>query len=147
MLIGIHPWLNGPLLASLRDMGHGDEVAIVDANFPAASLARRLHRLDAANSAQALRMLLSVLPLDDFGDTCAWRMEVVDQPSTDLPIFADFRAALREAYPRPTDLASLERQAFYERARAAFAVIVTSEQRLYGNVLLRKGVIRPESAA
>jgi len=146
MLIGVHPWLSGPLLATLRDMGHGDEVAIVDANFPAAGLARRLHRLDAANSTQALRVILSVLPLDDFGDASAWRMEVVGQPSTDLPVFADFRAALREAYPGPTDLASLERQVFYERARAAFAVVATSEPRLYGNVLLRKGVIRPESA-
>jgi L-fucose mutarotase len=147
MLIGLDPLLNGALLATLRDMGHGDEIAIVDANFPATRLARRLHRLDGVDASQALRAVLSLLPLDDFGGPCAWRMQVVGDPDAEQPVFDDFRALLAHAGQAATALAVLERQAFYDRAGAAFAVVATGETRLYGNLLLRKGVIRPGAAA
>jgi L-fucose mutarotase len=154
MLIGIDPLLSGSLLATLREMGHGDEIAIVDANFPAAHLARRLHRLDGADLTRALKAILSVMPLDDFGGPCAWRMQPVAAPGAGLdapvgepPIFDEMRALLRNSAQPQAELAALERQAFYGRAREAFAIVATAEARLYGNLLLRKGVIRPGAGA
>jgi L-fucose mutarotase len=146
MLKGIDPLLSPDLLATLRAMGHGDEIAIVDANFPAASVARQLIRLDGVSATAALDAVLSVMPLDDFAAEAAWRMAVVDAPEADLPIFAAFRALLATHEGRDVALPALERFAFYERARAAFAIIVTGEARLYGNILLKKGIIRPKSA-
>jgi L-fucose mutarotase len=144
MLKGIDPLLSPDLLATLRAMGHGDEIAIVDANFPATSVARRRIRLDGVSATAALDAVLSVMPLDDFAAEAAWRMAVVDAPEADLPIFAAFRVLLATREGRDVALPALERFAFYERARTAFAVIATGEIRLYGNIILRKGIVRPE---
>lgn len=143
MLRGLDPLLGPELLAILRGMGHGDELAVVDANFPAASTARRLARLDGLGLPRVLDAVLSVLPLDDFGEGCAWRMEVVGGDTPDLPVFADMRAALDRHAGTGIALGTVERFAFYDRARAAYAVLATGETRLYGCMLLRKGVIRP----
>jgi L-fucose mutarotase len=147
MLKGIDPLLSPDLLAILRAMGHGDEIAIVDANFPAASTARRLVRLDGASATAVLDAILSVMPLDDFVPEAAWRMQVVDAPDAEQPIFATFREILAAHEGQNTVLASLERFAFYERAKTAYALVATGEARLYGNVILKKGVIRPQPAA
>jgi L-fucose mutarotase len=143
MLKNLDPLLAPDLLQILRAMGHGDEIAIVDANFPAAANARRLVRLDGGNSTRALDAILSVLPLDDFVDCAAFRMEVVGDPSAEQPIFAEFRALLAKHAGPSARLGALERFAFYARAKAAFAIVATSEQRLYGNIVLKKGVVRP----
>ena len=143
MLKGIDPLLSPDLLALLRAMGHGDEIAIVDANFPAASSARRLVRLDGVSATAALDAILSVMPLDEFVPEAAWRMEVVDAPDAEQPIFADFRGILARREGLDTLLSSLERFAFYERARTAYAIVATGEARLYGNIILKKGIIRP----
>lgn len=141
MLKGIDPLLSPDLLCHLRAMGHGDTVAIVDANFPAAANARRLVRLDGHAATSVLDAVLSVLPLDDFGGPSALRMEVVGEAHAQMPIFDDFLAVIaRHGHERI--LGSLERFAFYEAARAAYAIVATGETRLYGNILLRKGVIR-----
>ena len=143
MLKGIDPLLGPELLATLRSMGHGDEIAIVDANFPAHALNARVIRLDGVTAARALDAVLSVMPLDDFIPQAVWRMAVVDNAAQELPIFAEFRHTIaRHGGPEAT-LAVLERFAFYERARQAFAIISTGETRLYGNLLLKKGVVRP----
>jgi L-fucose mutarotase len=143
MLKNLDPLLSPGLLAALRAMGHGDEIAIVDANYPAASSGTRIVRLDGASATQVLNAVLSVLPLDDSEACSAYRMEVVGDPHAEQPIFAEFRKALlrNEATVRP--LGSLDRLAFYERARRCFAVVATGERRLYGNVILKKGVVRP----
>ncbi|MBC2666731.1 hypothetical protein H7F51_14515 [Novosphingobium flavum] len=146
MLKGIAPIVGPELLAALRAMGHGDEIAIVDANFPAASTAARLVRLDGVDVVSALAAVVSLLPLDDFGPEAAWRMQVVDEPDLILPIHREFADTLAvEGYTAP--LGRLERTEFYGRAARAFVVVSTSEARLYGNVLLRKGVIRPDGQA
>jgi L-fucose mutarotase len=147
MLKSIDPILSPDLLATLRAMGHGDTIAIVDANFPAESNARRLIRLDGHGAVRVLDAVLSLLPLDDFEPDAAQRMQVVGDPSAEMPIFADFRALLARHEPQLGQaLAALERHAFYAAARAAFAIIATGETQLYGNILLRKGVIKPTVA-
>jgi L-fucose mutarotase len=147
MLKGIDPLLSPDLLAILRAMGHGDEIAIVDANFPAASSARRLVRLDGVSATAVLDAILSVMPLDEFVPAAAWRMQVVDMPEAEQPIFATFREILAAREGQTIGLASLERFAFYERAKTAYAIVATGEARLYGNVILKKGIIRPPSTA
>lgn len=146
MLRGIDPLLHADLLHALRAMGHGDEIVIADANFPATSLARRLLRLDGVEATRALRAVLTVLPLDAFVETPALRMEVVGDPTAVPPVCALFQEILEDvAGPERNVLGRLERFAFYERARGAFAIVQTGETRLYGNILLKKGVIRPDA--
>ena len=143
MLKGLNPLLSPALLATLRAMGHGDEIAIVDANFPAEAMARRLVRLDGLSATAVLDAVLSVMPLDDFVPEAAWRMEVVGDPTAEQPIYAEFREMIARHESPGMRLAGLERFAFYERARAAYAIVATGEARLYGNVILKKGVVRP----
>ena len=143
MLKGLNPLLSPELLATLRAMGHGDEIVIVDANFPAASMARRLIRLDGLSATAVLDALLSVMPLDDFVPEAAWRMEVVGDPTAEQPIYGEFREIIARHESPGMRLAGLERFAFYERARAAYAIVATGEVRLYGNIILKKGVVRP----
>jgi L-fucose mutarotase len=142
MLKSLDPLLGPDLLHALASMGHGDEIAVVDANFPGASCARRLIRLDGIAAPRAVQAVLSVLPLDDFVPTPLSTMAVVG--GGDMPeAVAEFRAQVRSAASNATlEPAALEREAFYERARAAYAVVQTGETRLYGNALLRKGVVR-----
>lgn len=142
MLKNIDPLLSPDLLMVLRAMGHGDDIAIVDANFPAASMAKRLVRLDGLSATTVLDAVLSVMPLDDFVPQAAWRMEVVGDAGAEQPIFEEFRGIVARREGPRFRLAALERFAFYERAKAAFAIVSTGETRLYGNVILKKGVIR-----
>ena len=146
MLKGLDPLLSPDLLHSLRAMGHGDEIVVADANFPSASMARRLVRLDGVSAVAAADAILSVMPLDDFAPDAAWRMEVVGDPDAEQPIFAEFRRAIAAREGERFRLTALERFAFYERARAAFAIVATGEGRLYGNLILKKGVVRPSQS-
>jgi L-fucose mutarotase len=143
MLKGLNPLLSPELLATLRAMGHGDDIAIVDANFPASAMARRLIRLDGLSATAVLDAVLSIMPLDDFVPEAAWRMEVVGDPSAEQPIYGEFREIIARHESPAMQLAGLERFAFYERARAAYAIVATGEARLYGNIILKKGVVRP----
>ncbi len=143
MLKGLDPLLSPDLLRVLRAMGHGDDLAIVDANYPAESAGRPVLRLDGHAATAVLDAVLSVLPLDTFVPHPAWVMEVVGEPDREEPIFNEFRACLGRHGTDAGLLARLERFAFYARARAAFAVVATGERRLYGNILLRKGVLQP----
>ena len=145
MLKNIDPLLGPDLLAILRAMGHGDEIVIVDANYPATSSGPQLVRLDGISATRAAQAILSVLPLDDFVTDCAWHMQVVNDPQAEMPIFKEFRHLLDKH--AGASLAGLERFAFYERASTAFAIVVTGEDRLYGNLILKKGVIRPTASA
>ena len=142
MLKNIDPLLSPELLMVLRSMGHGDDIAIVDGNFPAAAMARRLIRLDGLTATEVTNAILSVMPLDDFVPEAAWRMEVVGDPQAEQPIFDEFRAVIARHEGSNFRLASLERFAFYEQAKAAYAIVSTGETRLYGNIILKKGVVR-----
>jgi L-fucose mutarotase len=143
MLKGLDPLLNADLLYVLRAMGHGDELVIVDANFPATMMGRRVVRMDGVSATRALEAVLSVMPLDDFvAEPCA-RMEVVGDPDAVPAVCQEFQKIIDRAEGGKFQLARIERFAFYERARAAFALVQTGETRLYGNVLLKMGVVRP----
>lgn len=139
MLKGLDPLLTGDLLQVLADMGHGDEIAIVDANFPAATMARRLVRLPGSTATEALAAVLSLMPLDDFVDHPAAAM---DAPGERPAIYPEFEAAMAAAEGRAVALEPVERFAFYERAKATYATIATGERRLYANIIVKKGVIR-----
>lgn len=142
MLKGIDPLLTPELLQALRAMGHGDTIAIVDANFPATSTGPPVIRLAGATATDAAGAVLSVLPLDDFVPEAAWCMEVVGDAAADLPVMAEFRAGIRRHEGEGFVLAKLERFEFYARASKAFCIVSTSETRLYGNLLLKKGVVK-----
>src|SRR5262245_60017962 len=143
MLKGLDPLLSPDLLHALAAMGHGDELVVADANFPAASVARRLVRLPGIDAPRALRAILSVLPLDTFAQTPAAVMAVVGNPETVPPPVREFQDVVDFAAGRPVRIESIERFAFYERAKAAFAVVATGEHRFYGNIIVVKGVIPP----
>jgi L-fucose mutarotase len=143
MLKNIDPLLTPDLLLVLAAMGHGDELVIVDANFPAVSTAQRLIRLDGVSATRALQAVLSLLPLDDFVDSPAAVMQVVDAPDMVPEVVQEFKRLLNVAHGKDVLVTPIERFKFYERSSAAFAVIVTGETRLYGNVILKKGIIRP----
>src|SRR5512135_2782586 len=143
MLKGLDPLLGPDLLAILRAMGHGDELVVADANFPSHAIAspRRLVRADGIDAPRMVEAIVSVLPLDDFVPAAAFRMAVVDKPDDVPPVTAQFAAALaRGGYRGPIE--AIERHAFYARAKSAFAIVATGETRLYGNLILKKGVIR-----
>ncbi len=144
MLKAIDPLLTPDLLYILRAMGHGDEIAIVDANYPAQSAGPDVVRLDAAGATRALDAVLSVLPLDTFVAEACWRMQVAGEADAELPIFAEFRAIVARREGPQFKIGSLERFAFYERARRCFAIVATGERRFYGNIILTKGVLPPD---
>lgn len=137
MLKNVNPLLTGELLAILSDMGHGDEVVITDANFPADAVAQRLVRLP-VSATDVLDAVLSVIPLDDFVDAPSAAMDAPERPA----IYDDFQAAMDASEGREIGLELIDRFAFYDRAQTAYAVIATGERRLYANIILKKGVLR-----
>jgi L-fucose mutarotase len=139
MLKQIPAIISPDLLHVMASMGHGDELALVDANFPAAALAQRLVMLPGIAVPTALQAILSLLPIDNFVPEPGWTMQVVGDVEGSLPVIEEMRSVLHEHDSRP--LASLERHAFYARARTAFAIVQTGELRKYGNIILKKGVI------
>jgi len=143
MLKNIPPILGPDLLAILRAMGHGDEIAIVDANYPADGAGPVLVRLDGVNATDVLDAILTLMPLDDFVDEAAICMQVVGNASQREPVMDEFDAIITKHEPG-MKLASLERFAFYERVAKGYAIVQSGERRLYGNILLKKGVIRPQ---
>ncbi|KKC41056.1 ribose ABC transporter [Devosia epidermidihirudinis] len=144
MLKNIPPILGPDLLGILRAMGHGDEIAIVDANYPADSAGPVLVRLDGITATDVLDAILTVMPLDDFVDEAAICMQVVGDPNKREPVMDLFEGIVKRHEPE-MGLSSLERFAFYERVSNGYAIIQTGERRLYGNILLKKGVIRPDA--
>lgn len=144
MLKGINPLLGPDLLAILRAMGHGDEIVIVDANFPADANAERLVRMDGCSATDVAAAILELLPLDNFELDAAFRMSVTGAPEQVPPVVAEFQALLEAAgYTRK--IAAIERMAFYERAQSAYAIVATGEVRLWGNLILKKGAIAPDA--
>ena len=141
MLKGLSPLLSPDLLHALASMGHGDEIVLADANFPAATHAKRLVRMPGIDAPALLDAVLSVMPLDDFVAQAALTMQVVGDADARPPAVRDFDAVLHKHGYSPS--AALERFAFYERAARAFTIVASGEARIYGNILLKKGVVRP----
>jgi len=149
LLKSIDPALNADVLFALKSMGHGDELIICDTNFPADSVARqtrlsRLLRIDNVSAARAVKAVLSLMPLDSFVDQPALRMQIVDNPDEILPVQSEVQAEIDAAEGHHLPLGSIERFAFYERAKNAYCVIQTGERRFYGCFVLIKGVIAPD---
>jgi L-fucose mutarotase len=142
MLKGIDPALGPDLLAILRAMGHGDEIVIADSNFPAASTARRLVRADGISGTRLARAIAAIMPIDDFVPNAAFTMAVVGKPDEVPPIVNEFATILKAAGYKGA-IEPIERFAFYERAAKAYAIVATGEQRLYANLILKKGVVPP----
>jgi L-fucose mutarotase len=140
VLKGIHPLLHADLLHALAAMGHDDELAIVDGNFPAAAIAKRLIQLSTPSAAAALDAILTLFPLDTVVTPAAMTMQVVGDATTVPEPVREFTAVLTRHAPA-TQMGSLPREAFYARARNAFAVVRTAELRPYGNILLVKGTV------
>ena len=149
MLKGLDPILSADLLWVLAAMGHGDDLALVDANHPAETIARatasgRLVRLPGLTMGRAARAILSVLPIDDFEPAPVRRMEVVGDAQAVPEVQAQVQREVDAALGRVSPMAGLERFAFYAAAKAAFAVVQVGDPRPYGCFLLRKGVIAGE---
>lgn len=142
MLLGVDPLLNGEVLAILREMGHGDSIGLVDANFPAHYLGPPAIRID-TDLVRAGRAVLSVMPLDGFVDAPLQRMEIDGQPRELNEAHRTF-AAMVEEVAGNWSMGSLERFRFYEEARGCVAIFATLERRPYANMILTKGVLTPE---
>ena len=150
MLKGISPRLNADVLYALKAMGHGDYLILSDTNFPADSIARqtvlgKLLRMDNTTSAEAAEAILSLMPLDTFIDNAAERMEIVGAPNELPPVQQEVQAVIDQAEGKSWPLKSIERFAFYEKAKKAYCVIQTGERRFYGCFVLTKGVIPPDA--
>jgi L-fucose mutarotase len=146
MLKHIDPLLTPDLLWVLAAMGHGDDLALVDANFPAEAIARctssrRLIRLPGLRMGVLARAILSVLPVDDFVPDPVRRMQMIGHPEQVPAVQQEVQDALNLALGRRQPLVGIERFAFYEAARAGFAVIQAGDSRPYGDFMIRKGVI------
>jgi L-fucose mutarotase len=149
MLKGIDPLLNADVLQALRAMGHGDDLIIADTNFPSDSVARQtvlgqLLRIDAP-AADVVKAVLSLYPLDSFVDDAAARMEIVGKPDEIPPVQMEVQREIDAAEGKAWPMISVERYAFYERAKKAYCVIQTGERRFYGCFAFRKGVVPPDA--
>jgi len=143
MLKGISNLISPELLKILMEMGHGDEIVIADGNFPSVTCAQRLVRSDGHTVPPLLEAILDLFPLDDYVDNPVALMAVAPGDSTPTPpIWKTYELILQNHGQMPYRVEYMDRFAFYERAKNAFAVIATGESAIYANVLLKKGVIK-----
>ena len=143
MLIGIPGVLTPDLLRHLRAMGHGDELVIADANFPGEACAARIELLPGVSATEALKAILTLMPLDSFVERPARTMQVVGEPDTVPEIVAEFQQIINDTADNPAQITNVERHAFYEEARKTYCIVQTGETRFYGNIILQKGVVPP----
>mmetsp|Transcript_24150 Transcript_24150/g.60464 ORF Transcript_24150/g.60464 Transcript_24150/m.60464 type:complete len:144 (-) Transcript_24150:1017-1448(-) len=143
MLKGISPLISPDLLAILARMGHGDELLLADAHFPSETYGKRVLRADGLRIAALLDAILPLLELDQYDDAHLIMMAPVEGDQLDPSVEAAYLAALHTHAPGHKPIVRVERFAFYERAKATFAVVHTGETAKYGNIILKKGVICP----
>jgi len=141
MLKGIDPLLSGDLLKILDDMGHGDQLLLVDRNYPAAASGKQVIRLGEVGVLRAAKAILSVYPLDSFIDFPLERMEVEDDPNKTTSLQNELLELARASENRDLEYGVIPRLNFYERAKQAYAVVHTLETQPYGCFILHKGVV------
>jgi|SRR5208337_1961452 len=141
MLIGVAPCISAELLSALYRMGHGDEIVLADAFFPGDSCNQRVLRADGIRVPALLEGILSLINLDSYVEAPAMMMAPVPGDALDPSVEASFRAVIDRRWPGTPPVARIERFAFYERAKQAFAIVMTGETVKYGNIILKKGVI------
>jgi L-fucose mutarotase len=142
MLIGVSKLISPELLKVLMEMGHSDEIVLADGNFPAASHAQRLIRADGHGVPELLDAILRLFPLDPYVDKPVALMQVVPGDTVETPIWSTFGQIIDERTGFTGPFEEVERFAFYERTKKAYAVVATGESALYANLILKKGVIK-----
>ena len=142
MLKNIPSILSPDLLKIIMEMGHGDEIVIADGNFPGASIAQRLIRADGHGVPELLQAILQLMPLDIYvGKPCAL-MELVPGDKVETPIWSRYEEIIKASGEKVDNgFDMVERFAFYERAKNAYAIVMTGESALYANIILKKGVV------
>lgn len=144
MLFGIAPCISPELLAALHRMGHGDEIVLADAFFPGDSFNPRVIRADGIRIPDLLDGILALMNLDSYVEAPVLMMQPGSGDELDRSVEAAYRVPIDRWWPGTPPIARLERFAFYERAKKAFAVVMTGETAKYGNIILKKGVVSPE---
>lgn len=141
MLIGIPPVIGPDLLAILHRMGHGDELVLADAFFPGDTFNSRVIRADGVRIPALIEGVLTLFNLDDYDPHPIIMMAPVAGDTLDAELERSYRAAIEKCWPGAAATYRLERFAFYERARKAFAIVLSGETSKYGNIILKKGVV------
>ena len=141
MLRGVSPLISPELLRVLSEMGHGDEIVLADANFPTENYGQRPIRADGIGAVALLEAILPLFPLDQYDKSNFVLMEVVPGDPYDPVIWQEFRKALKRFEPE-AQVQHMERFAYYERAKNAYAIIASGEMAQYANIILKKGVVR-----
>jgi L-fucose mutarotase len=144
MLKGIPSVISPDLMHVLMSMGHGDELVLADGNFPADSHAQRIIRADGWDVPTVLEAILKFFPIDTFADEVAHVMETARAQDAEPSIWKRYAEILAQAEGRKIPLTGLSRENFYLQARDAYAIVATSEQALYANLILKKGVVEPK---
>ena len=140
MLIGISPLLSPELLSALYRMGHGDEIVLADAHFPGESSNSRVIRADGLKVADLLDAILPLFTLDTYVDSPVFMMDAVPGDVLDPTVEEAYRKVIDKYWPDTLPIKRVERFAFYEQAKQAFALVMTGETAKYGNIILKKGV-------
>lgn len=140
MLVGISPLLSPDLLALLCRMGHGDEIVLADAHFPGESCNSRVLRADGLRVAPLLDAILPLFALDTYVESPVAMMAPVPGDTPDPGVEASYGEVILRHWPQTPPIAMIDRFAFYDRAKGAFAVLMTGETAKYGNIILKKGV-------
>ena len=145
MLKNINKLLNGDLLKALSDMGHGDNLAIVDANYPAQTMGKKVITYSGVSATDMLKAVIEVFPLDHISKfpILLMDMEVEDRESgMENPIiWREFCDLIQYEYGDNREIGKASRQEFYDVSKNAYLIIQTGEERLYGNIILKKGVL------
>jgi len=140
MLIGISPLISPELLSTLYRMGHGDEIVLADAHFPGETYAKRILRADGLRIHDLLNAILPLFILDSYVESPLIMMAAVAGDQLDPSVEATYRNAIDKHWPNTPQIQQIDRFAFYDRAKQAFAILMTGETAKYGNIILKKGV-------
>ena len=142
MLKNIPKILSPELVKILMEMGHGDEIVIADGNFPSETIGQRVVRCDGHGVPELLDAIMKLFPLDTYTDKPVMRMEVVKGDPVVPTIWDEYKEIINKYEPENCKIEMIERFAFYERAKTAYAVVATGEEAIYANIILKKGVVK-----
>lgn len=142
MLKNIPKILSPELVKTLMEMGHGDEIVIADGNFPSETIGKRVVRCDGHGVTELLDAIMQLFPLDTYTEKPVMLMEVVPGDPVVPTIWEDYKAVINRYEPENCKIEMIERFAFYERAKNAYAVVATGEEAIYANIILKKGVVK-----
>lgn len=142
MLKNIPKILSPELVKILMEMGHGDEIVIADGNFPSETIGKRVVRCDGHGVPELLDAIMKLFPLDTYTDKPVMLMEVVPGDPVVPTIWDEYKSIINKYEPENCKIEMIERFAFYERAKTAYAVVATGEEAIYANIILKKGVVK-----